>query len=667
MSGLLLLEQTLNGIQLGVLLFLMASGLTLVLGIMNVINLAHGSLFMLGAYFVVTFHVWTGSYALAVVLAVAGCFLLGLVLEFLLIRRLYKLDHLYQVLCTFGVILILNEGTRWIWGTQPLRSSIPPWLVGVVEIIPGAPYPIYRLVIIALGLVVALALYLLIGHTRLGMMIRAGASNATIAGALGINLKLLFALIFALGAALAGLAGVAAAPILTVYAGVGDEILILSLVVIVIGGLGSVRGAFVGAILVGVADTLGRAYFRQAMVTFLPPSDADAVVPALTSMLVYGLMALVLFLKPSGLLPAPGINAARITQLAPTTPAQVQPDRLTAAWRAGFVAVAAALLLAFPMIASWAGNLFWVDVVVRILIFSIAALSLDFILGYAGLVSFGHALFLGVGAYAVGILAFHGVTNGFIQWPLALLAAAIVAVLVGTIALRTTGLFFLMITLALAQMFYYVAVGLYAYGGDDGLVVPQRSTFGGAIDLQNRVVFYYVVLAALIGALCFCRRFLDSRFGWVLRGAKSNPRRMIALGFPLFRYQLSAFVIAGVICAGAGILLANATEFVSPSIMHWTRSGDLIIMIVLGGMQTLVGSIVGAFALLGLERQVSAVTVHWQIVVGLLLIGVSLFLQEGLYPSLTRLAAAAYAKTRDALFGTSTSTTDEFSIGRRLP
>ncbi|MEA2957703.1 MAG: branched-chain amino acid transport system permease protein livM, partial [Alphaproteobacteria bacterium] len=470
MSGLLLLEQTLNGVQLGVLLFLMASGLTLVLGIMNVINLAHGSLFMLGAYFVVTFHVWTGSYALAVVLAVAGCFLLGLVLEFLLIRRLYKLDHLYQVLCTFGVILILNEGTRWIWGTQPLRSSIPPWLVGVVEIIPGAPYPIYRLVIIALGLVVALALYVLIGHTRLGMMIRAGASNATIAGALGINLKLLFAVIFALGAALAGLAGVAAAPILTVYAGVGDEILILSLVVIVIGGLGSVRGAFVGAMLVGVVDTLGRAYFRQAMVTFLPPSDADAVVPALTSMLVYGLMALVLFLKPSGLLPAPGINAARITQLAPTTPAQVQPDRLTVAWRAGFVAVAAALLLAFPMIASWAGNPFWVDVVVRILIFSIAALSLDFILGYAGLVSFGHALFLGVGAYAVGILAFHGVTTGFIQWPLALLAAAIVAALVGTIALRTTGLFFLMITLALAQMFYYVAVGLYAYGGDDGLV-----------------------------------------------------------------------------------------------------------------------------------------------------------------------------------------------------
>jgi len=177
MSGLLLLEQTLNGVQLGVLLFLMASGLTLVLGIMNVINLAHGSLFMLGAYFVVTFHVWTGSYALSVVLAVAGCFLLGLVLEFLLIRRLYKLDHLYQVLCTFGVILILNESTRWIWGTQPLRSSIPPWLVGVVEIIPGAPYPIYRLVIIGLGLVVALSLYLLIGHTRLGMMIRAGAKR----------------------------------------------------------------------------------------------------------------------------------------------------------------------------------------------------------------------------------------------------------------------------------------------------------------------------------------------------------------------------------------------------------------------------------------------------------------------------------------------------------
>jgi branched-chain amino acid transport system permease protein len=650
-----------------VLLFLMASGLTLVLGIMNVINLAHGSLFMLGAYFVVTFHDWTGSYGLAVVLACAGCFLLGLVLEYLLIRRLYKLDHLYQVLCTFGVILILNEGTRWIWGTQPLRSSIPPWLAGVVEIIPGAPYPIYRLVIIGLGLVVALLLYLLIGHTRLGMMIRAGASNATIAGALGINLKLLFSIIFALGAALAGLAGVAAAPILTVYAGVGDEILILSLVVIVIGGLGSVRGAFVGAMLVGVADTLGRAYFRQAMVTFLPPSDADAIVPALTSMLVYGLMALVLFFKPSGLLPAAGANQSRVMQVVPLTVAQGQPDRQSAPWRAGFIASAAVLLFAFPMIATWAGNPFWMDVVVRILIFSIAALSLDFLLGYAGLVSFGHALFLGVGAYAVGILAFHGVTSGFIQWPIALLAAAIIAAVVGTVALRTSGLFFLMITLALAQMFYYVAVGLYVYGGDDGLVVPDRSTFGGVVNLQNPVVFYYVVLAALVSALYLSQRFLDARFGWVLRGAKSNPRRMVALGFPLFRYQLSAFIIAGVICAGAGILLANATEFVSPSVMHWTRSGDLIIMITLGGMQTLVGSVVGAFALLGLERHVSALTVHWQIVVGLLLIGVSLFLQDGLYPSLTRLAASAYGRARDVLGGNSSPATDEIRTGRRLP
>jgi branched-chain amino acid transport system permease protein len=352
-------------------------------------------------------------------------------------------------------------------------------------------------------------------------------------------------------------------------------------------------------------------------------------------------------------------------QLVPSTVAQEHPDRRTAAWRAGFVATAAAFLFAFPMIAIWTGNPFWIDVVVRILIFSIAALSLDFILGYAGLVSFGHALFLGIGAYGVGILAFHGVTSGFIQWPVALLAAATVAAVVGTVALRTSGLFFLMITLALAQMFYYVAVGLYVYGGDDGLVVPERSTFGGVVDLQNRIVFYYVVLVGLVSVLYFSQRFLDARFGWVLRGAKSNPRRMVALGFPLFRYQLSAFVIAGVICAGAGILLANATEFVSPSVMHWTRSGDLIIMITLGGMQTLVGSIVGAFSLLGLERHVSALTVHWQIVVGFLLIGVSLFLQDGLYPSLTRLAASAHGAASEALCRYSFSNNGRIKTGRR--
>jgi branched-chain amino acid transport system permease protein len=651
MSGLLLLEQTLNGVQLGVLLFLMASGLTLVLGIMNVVNLAHGSLFMLGAYFVVTFGEWTGSYSLAVVLAFAGCFLLGLFLEFLLMRRLYKLDHLYQVLCTFGVILILNESTRWIWGTQPLRSPIPPWLAGLVEVIPGVPYPIYRLVIIGLGLVVALMLYILIGHTRLGMMIRAGASNAVIAGAMGINLKLLFTIIFSFGAALAGLAGVAAAPILTVYAGVGDEILILSLVVIVIGGLGSVRGAFAGAMLVGVADTLGRAYFRQAMVIFLPPADADAVVPALTSMLVYSLMALILFFKPSGLLPAAHASQSRVIQPVPTIISHGEPETPgVASWRTGFVLAVSAFVLLFPAIASLADQPFWIDVVARILIFGIAALSLDFLLGYAGLVSFGHALYLGVGAYAVGILAFYGVTSGLVQWPLALLAATIIAAVVGTVALRTSGLFFLMITLALAQMFYYVAVGLYVYGGDDGLPLSSRSTFGGVVDLGNPIVFYYVVLAALGLAFYFSRRFLDARFGWVLRGAKSNPRRMVALGFPLFRYQLSAFVIAGVICAIAGILSANATVFVSPSLMHWTRSGDLIIMVALGGMQTLVGSIVGAFAFLGLERQVSVLTVHWQIAVGFMLIGVSLFLQDGLYPSLARVAASAHSAARTAVF-----------------
>ena len=301
---LLLIEQGLNGVQLGLLLFLVAAGLTLVFGIMDVVNLAHGSLYMMGAYFAATATAWTGNLFAGIVLALAATFLLGVVLEIVAIRRLYGRDHLDHVLGTFGLILFFNELVRLLWGPAGLSLTLPAWLNRSVEIFSGVHYPTYRLAIIVVSLMVVLMLYIVVMHTRLGMLIRAGASNREMIGALGINIKLLYTLVFGLGAALAGLAGMMLAPILTVQIGMGENILILAFVVIVIGGIGSIRGAFIAALFVGLVDTAGRAFLPDLLRLALSKSAASTAAPALSSMLIYLLMASVLVLRPEGLFPA---------------------------------------------------------------------------------------------------------------------------------------------------------------------------------------------------------------------------------------------------------------------------------------------------------------------------------------------------------------------------
>ena len=306
MTSLLLLEQALNGLQFGVMLFLMAAGLTLVFGIMDLVNLAHGSLYMMGAYFAATFIDWTGSFLLGAALALPAALLLGVLLELVAVRNLYSRDHLDHVLATFGLILFFNELVRLVWGPEGRTILLPEALATWVELIPGVPYPAYRFVIIGVGLACAVFLWWLVNRTRLGMLIRAGASNREMVGALGVDIKLLYTFVFGIGAALAGLAGLMAAPITTVNIGMGENILILAFVVIVIGGIGSVRGAFIGAVLVGMVDTIGRAFLPILFGAFLPPQFASAAGPAIASVAIYVLMAVVLFVKPQGLFPARG-------------------------------------------------------------------------------------------------------------------------------------------------------------------------------------------------------------------------------------------------------------------------------------------------------------------------------------------------------------------------
>jgi|TARA_R110002072_G_scaffold38138_23_gene110581 branched-chain amino acid transport system permease protein len=304
MAVTLVIEQLLNGLQFGVMLFLMAAGLTLVFGVMGLINLAHGSLYMVGAFVCAVVAAQTGSFWLGLLAGALAAAATGALVEVLVIRRLYDRDHLDQVLATFALILIFTEGTRWLFGSQPLWLDVPESLSGAVTLPGGAPYPLYRLALLFFGLALAAGLYLLIARTRLGMRIRAGESDREMIGALGVDIRALYTLVFALGAGLAGLAGSLVGALQSVQVGMGEPVLILAFVVIVIGGIGSIKGALIGSLLVGVVDTLGRILLPGFFALFMPPSSAASTGGALASMLIYLLMAVILALKPKGLFPA---------------------------------------------------------------------------------------------------------------------------------------------------------------------------------------------------------------------------------------------------------------------------------------------------------------------------------------------------------------------------
>ena len=301
MDGALMLIQMLNGLQLGVLLFLLAAGLTLVFGIMDFINLAHGAFYMLGAFICATLAIWFDSFLIAVLLSVPITFAIGVVVELGVARQLYQADHLEQILATFGLILIADTLVQMIWGPEGMTFALPEVLNGQVQLLYGVEFPVYRVLIISVGLLVALALYLVVSHTRTGMLIRAGASNRRMVEALGVDIRMLFTLVFAAGAAMAGLAGLMIAPITEASIGMGNEILIVAFVVIVIGGIGSVQGAFFGAMLVGLIDTLGRASLDDLLGLVLSHQAAETSAPAISAMLIYILMAVILYFRPKGL------------------------------------------------------------------------------------------------------------------------------------------------------------------------------------------------------------------------------------------------------------------------------------------------------------------------------------------------------------------------------
>jgi branched-chain amino acid transport system permease protein len=594
--------QLLNGLVYGVLLFLIAAGLSLIFGLMNVVSLAHGSFFMLGAYFGLSIFKITGSFWLALILAPIPVIALGVLMELWFLRPLYRRGHLDQVLLTFGFTFVFLDLVQTLWGRTVLRLPVPPALQGTVQIGLGV-FSAYRLCLIGLGFAIALLLWLFLERSRIGAMVRAGVDNAVMAAGLGANIPALFTGIFGLGVALAALGGIAAAPVLGLYPGMDSEILIPAFIVIVIGGMGSLRGAFVGSLLIGVADTFGKAYFQN-----------------IALFLIYLAMTAVLLIRPQGLF---GIKYSDVA-IAPAITTTSRPSTLQT--RAGELLVLLALLVLPFLMADYPRAL-----VSEIYIFAIFAMSLDLLLGFTGLMSLGHAAFFGLGAYAVAVL---GVQFGINAW-LGLAAGVIIAgcgaALIGFFCVRTPGIPFLMLTLAFSQLVFSVALKWRdVTGGSDGMAIAEKPSFFG-FNLSNSLVMYFMALSFFALAYWGLRRLLNAPLGHAFVGIRENEQRMMAIGYPTRAYKLISFTIAGAIAGLAGGLYAIFNGFISADAVYWTASGDILIMTMLGGAGTLIGPAIGAAIVLLMKNVVSSYSEHWLAIIGVTFICCVMFFPGGLW------------------------------------
>ena len=598
----LFVAQLLNGLVYGVLLFLMAAGLSLIFGLMNVVSLAHGSFFMLGAFIGLSIFQFTGSFWLAFVLAPIPVVLLGILVEVLFLRPLYRRGHMDQVLLTFGFTFVFLDLVQTVWGRSVQRLPAPPALQGTMQIGLGV-FSAYRLSLIAFGFAVAVLLWLFLERSRIGAMVRAGVDNAAMAAGLGANIPALFSGIFGFGVALAALGGIAAAPVLGVYPGMDTDILIPAFIVIVIGGMGSLRGAFAGSLLIGVCDTFGKAYF-QSVALFL----------------IYLAMIIVLLIRPQGLF---GIKYSNVV-VAPAVTTVIRPTTAqTRIAELGTLFVLSLLPLAMSDYPRALAS--------EIFIFAIFAMSLDLIFGFTGLMSLGHAAFFGLGAYAVAILGAQFGLNPWLGVVAGVALAGCGSALIGFFCVRASGIPFLMLTLALSQLVYSVALKWRGVtGGSDGIALAEKPSFFG-FDLSHSLVMYFMALSFFAAVYWGLRRLLNAPLGHAFIGIRENEERMAAIGYSTRAYKLLSFTIAGAIAGLAGGLYAIFNGFISSDAVYWTASGDILIMTMLGGAGTLIGPAVGAAAFLLMKNVVSSYSEHWLAVIGITFICCVMFFPGGIW------------------------------------
>ncbi|MEM7526119.1 MAG: ABC transporter permease [Pseudomonadota bacterium] len=600
----LLVAQLITGLANACALFLVASGLSLIFGVTRIVNFAHGSFYMLGAYLgIEVYSVMEGWAGFWIAMLLAGLItgLIGVVVELLVLRPVYRAPELFQLVATFGVILVIQDLALLVFGPEDRLGPRAPGLEGIVRVM-GEPIPQYDIALIAITPIVCVALWYLIRRTRLGVLVRAATQDREMVGALGVNQAWLFTGVFFLGSALAGLGGALQLPKGGADLLMDFNILAAAFVVVVVGGMGSLPGAFVAAVLISVLNVLG--------VTYLPES---------TLVLMFVVMGLVLMIRPYGLFGREEVAGEHGQVGEPERP--LRPAGIATR---GVIAIVLLTLACLPLV----GSKFALVLATDILIFCLFAASLHFILGLGGLVSFGHAAFFGGGAYAAALAVTYADTPMELALVLAPLAAGGLAILIGWFCLRLTGVYFAMLTLAFAQLLWSLAFQwIEVTGGDDGLISIWPSSWAKATE-----VYYYLTLVLAGGGILLLRHAAHSPFGYALRAARDSARRAEATGIDVKRVQWGAFAFAGMMAGVAGGLFVFSKGSIFPNELEIARSFDALIVVFLGGVKTLAGPVVGAAAFTWAEDLLTRFD-YWRLVLGLTVIAVVVLAPEGIVGS----------------------------------
>ena len=622
--------QVLSALRQAAFLFLISSGLTLVFGVLNILNFAHGALYMLGAYFMywVTLQlVGTGGFLLAFLAAPLGVALIAVVIEMGLLRRIYIQEEIYQLLLTYALVLIIDDLAKIVFGPEFKSIPKPDVLSGSVTLF-GGTVPVYTLLVVILAPAVALLLWYLLYKTKTGKVVRATSSDREMADALGINMSALFTLVFAFGAILAGLGGALAGPVRTVFPGVGTEVIIESFVVVVIGGLGNLWGALIGSILIGALETIGIIVF-----------------PEFEMALIYLLMVAVLVVRPWGLFGRPlKVKALSEKNLAMEAQ-EISPVHFTV-----HPAVRWAPLLLLLLVPLFAGR-FYQYLLTQIFVASLMGVAFNLLLGTTGLLSFGQAAFFGVGAYTVGLLLTKAGFGTLPALALSPVVAAAVAGVIGFFCVRLSGVHFAMLSLAFGQLIFAVVFKWYGFtGGDNGIqgipIKPISLAGLTGVDIGSTQAMYYFVLVVVGLSVELLRRIRSSPFGATLKSIRENGQRASYLGVNIQLYQWTAFVVAGAFTGLAGGLYALMEKSISPEIIHWTKSAEPVLMTIIGGIYTFVGPAVGAVVYIILNSYLVAWTEKWALVLGLVLLTLVLLLPGGVVGFVNEKARRILGKIR---------------------
>jgi branched-chain amino acid transport system permease protein len=637
-------EQLLNGLTLGMVYVLLAAGLSVIFGVMDVINFSHGELFALGAYFAIAVVDPLGAgtgFWVALVVAPLAVGVVGGLIERATIRPLYGRNPLYHILLTFGLVLIINDLIRLVWGPQQQKLGVPGFLSQPISVF-GITLSAYNYFMIGIGTVLAVGTWLLLQRTKYGMIIRAGAQDREMVRNVGIDIDRYYTLVFAFGAALAAVGGIILGGYQNVNPGMGNSVIIPAFVIVVLGGLGSFRGAVFGGLLVGLVQTLMRAYSGTTLVEV---GGVGLGIPNLEGLTIFLLMIFVLLARPQGLFGEPewgGEEGGGGDILVGGRGGLFGP----ALRRKLGIATVAAFAVS-PVVFLVAGMDFYVFLLTEVLIWAVFALSLDIVMGYAGLVPLGHTMFYGVGAYAAALVMIHLTPSFLVALAGAVVVCMALAWVVGSLSIRVSGVYFAMITLAFAELFYSAVVKFEFTGGSDGLL-GFEALFGLAgvgvplseidlavagLEIGPQTVFFYLALVAAVGSYLLARRIMNAPFGSVLQSIRESEERTEFIGYDVTAYKRRAFVLSGGIAGLAGGLLAvNPGSFVisRDATLAWVHSGEVIVMTLLGGMGTLFGPMLGAGVFVLAEELLSVYTEQWQLVIGVVFVLFVLFVPRGL-------------------------------------